>query len=497
MALPSSGSISINDIVQELGFPSGTVMELKVQNSEGIFQTYINNSWININPCSSIKPDSTAPFILPNDWWGYNHSQNCTFYSQAISESIQKNDAPTCYTGNYYTVTMNAGEYTSNVSQEDANNIAQSNFNSTKQGIANSNAGVTDNNIRIDWIASNITTPNSDNGVKPNSAIMIGVSGTTQPCQFNIDTTGWVNANNGNTSHIFYVTSDGAQHLFQAIITGNSCVNGPDNGYLNAQISYGNVAKSATATRNNCGSGYTGGNWTTTVNANAYYRLSQVDADNAAQAAANSSAQANANVNGSCTSNTPTVTINNFVVNPNYNNGQYGGIVNITSSGDTTVDISTIDSYETNTFIETIPVQEGTRDYSFVGSVSLGNEGYLTFRASIQNATTPTVWNNYNILLMTLNSITASITNNGGGNITINVTNPQGITISVAYCSGDFGSTCARDDVFDFQVSENSSNSSAASGFNQGDSITLMCWGPYSSGSAYRDIVFTVPNDPI
>jgi hypothetical protein len=98
---------------------------------------------------------------------------------------------------------------------------------------------------------------------------------------------------------------------------------------------------------------------------------------------------------------------------------------------------------------------------------------------------------------MTLNSITASITNNGGGSITINVTNPQGLYINVAYCSGNFGSTCARDYVSDFQVSESSSNSSAASGFNQGNSITLMCWGPYSSVSAYRDIVLTVPNDPV
>jgi hypothetical protein len=497
MALPSSGSISINDIVQELGFSSGTVMELKVQNSGGIFQAYINNSWVNINPCSSIKPDSTAPFILPNDWWGYNHSQNCTFYSQAISESIQKNDAPTCYTGNYYTVTMNTGAYTSTVSQVDANNIAQSNFNSTKQNIANSNAGVTDNNIRINWSTYSITTPNSDNGVKPNSAIMISVSETTQPCQFNIDSTGWVNANNGNTSHIFYVTSDGVQHLFQAIITGNSCVNGPDNGYLSAQISYGNIAKSATATRNNCGSGYTGGNWTTTVNANTYYRLSQVDADNAAQAAVNNSAQANANVNGSCTSNTPTVAMNNFEINPNYYNGQYGGVVNVTSSGNTTVDVYKQDYYDgTNTFLVTLSVQEGTRDYFFTSSVSLGYEGYQTFEAVVYGVTNYSMQTNE--LLMNLNSITASITNNGGGNIIINVTNPQGLYIEVAYCSGNFGSNCARDYISDFLVSQNSSNSSTAiSGFNEGNSITLMFWGPSTSVSAYRDIVLTIPNDPI
>jgi hypothetical protein len=491
MALQGSGSISTNNIVQEFGFPSNTVMELRLQNNGGVIQVYINNSWVNINPCSSIKPDGTAPFILPNDWWGYNHSQNCTFYSVAISESVQKNDAPACYTGNYYTVTMNAGAYTSNVSQVDANNIAQAAFDSTKQGIANTYAGVTDNNTTIVWSTNSTTTPNSDNGVKPNSAIMVSVSGTTQPCQFNIDNTGWINANNGNTSHIFYVTSDGAQHLFQAIITGNSCVIGPDNGYISAQISYGNAAKSATATRNNCGTGYTGGNWTTTISANTYYRLSQVDADNAAQAAANSSAQANANVNGSCTPNTPTVTMNSFVISPNYNSGQYGGVVNITSSGDTTVDI-----YKTGVLIGTLSVQEGTRDYGFANSITLGTEGYYSFEAVVYGVTNSTMEEN-DKLLMNLNSITASITNNGGGSITINVTNPQGLYINVAYCSGNFGGSCARDYVYDFQVSESSSNSSAASVFNQGSSITLMCWGPYASVSAYRDIVLTVPNDPI
>ncbi|MCX6239840.1 MAG: DUF5977 domain-containing protein [Bacteroidia bacterium] len=67
-------------------------------------------------------------------------------------------------------------------------------------------------------------------------------------------------------------------------------------------ILYYNTATSATATKNSCGTGYTGSVVTYTVSANKYSStVSQTDADNKALTDLNNNKQAYANANGTCT----------------------------------------------------------------------------------------------------------------------------------------------------------------------------------------------------
>lgn len=67
------------------------------------------------------------------------------------------------------------------------------------------------------------------------------------------------------------------------------------------EVVYKNVAKSGTFTRNNCGAGFTGSSVTYNVAAGVHSStISQVDADNKAQANVNTNGQNYANVNGGC-----------------------------------------------------------------------------------------------------------------------------------------------------------------------------------------------------
>jgi hypothetical protein len=76
---------------------------------------------------------------------------------------------------------------------------------------------------------------------------------------------------------------------------------------------YYNTAKSGSFTRNNCGTGYTGGTVTYTVAAGAYGSLvSQAAADSLAQNDVNSNGQAYANTNGTCTATGITITATNL-----------------------------------------------------------------------------------------------------------------------------------------------------------------------------------------
>ena len=76
MALPIEGTISFNDIVQELGLPSGTAFSLNVREIAGQRQVYANNTWVNLNMCSSVLPTTNPPFSI-KAWCGYNHSEIC------------------------------------------------------------------------------------------------------------------------------------------------------------------------------------------------------------------------------------------------------------------------------------------------------------------------------------------------------------------------------------------------------------------------------------
>lgn len=64
MALPASGTISMNDIRVELGVPSATNIDLS-----GL----PNGSPVAINIWSPSKPSTSAPYSL-SQWYSYNHT---------------------------------------------------------------------------------------------------------------------------------------------------------------------------------------------------------------------------------------------------------------------------------------------------------------------------------------------------------------------------------------------------------------------------------------
>lgn len=78
MALPSSGTISMNDIRVELGVPSQAPFDLLAA---------VSGTYATLNIWSPSKPSTTAPYTLTS-WYSYNHtapSPNlASFYVEGI-----------------------------------------------------------------------------------------------------------------------------------------------------------------------------------------------------------------------------------------------------------------------------------------------------------------------------------------------------------------------------------------------------------------------------
>lgn len=91
MALPLSGTISMNDIRVELGVPSQSPFSLSAA-SVGAYAT--------INICSASRPNSTSPYSI-SEWYGYNHSATCGYefcfnYSTTDCATVCALGTPTC-----------------------------------------------------------------------------------------------------------------------------------------------------------------------------------------------------------------------------------------------------------------------------------------------------------------------------------------------------------------------------------------------------------------
>jgi hypothetical protein len=70
MALPTTGSLSFNDIRIELDVPS--------QSPFGLDEAE-NGTYATINQCSAQKPSATNPAEVL-EWYGYNHTANATVF---------------------------------------------------------------------------------------------------------------------------------------------------------------------------------------------------------------------------------------------------------------------------------------------------------------------------------------------------------------------------------------------------------------------------------
>ncbi|AOC96484.1 hypothetical protein BB050_03395 [Flavobacterium anhuiense] len=202
-----------------------------------------------------------------------NANGYCTFYSPALSGSFTRNNCSAGGSPSSLSYSQPFGAVTSTSSQEEANALGISKFNSDGQSYVNANGTCTYYSI-------------ARNGYFTKSNCTAGGSG----------------------SSVEYYQSAGAQISYnsqaEADGLGNIKFNIDGQNYANANGTclYYNTVKSGSFTRNNCSIGYQpGAPVVYTVAAGAFSSTSsQADADNQAQNLVNSNGQNYANANGSC-----------------------------------------------------------------------------------------------------------------------------------------------------------------------------------------------------
>ncbi len=77
MALPASGTISMNDIRVELGFSSQSPFSLYTAETGG---------YVLLNQCSTYRPNGSTPDSIA-EWYSYNHTQQCPSGDCDVSEN--------------------------------------------------------------------------------------------------------------------------------------------------------------------------------------------------------------------------------------------------------------------------------------------------------------------------------------------------------------------------------------------------------------------------
>lgn len=95
MALVASGKLSLGDINEEFGFPRITPISLRLRTDSGNKQVFINNGWVNLNPCSVYQPDTIEPHSI-SEWYQYDHNQACciriTDFNYTMNDMVNANN---------------------------------------------------------------------------------------------------------------------------------------------------------------------------------------------------------------------------------------------------------------------------------------------------------------------------------------------------------------------------------------------------------------------
>ncbi len=238
----------------------------------GLTTDYLGNSIIGL------------PDIGAYEYFSQTSAQT-TYYNIQMSATATKSDCGTGYTGSTVTYTVAAGKYSSTVSQADADAKASADLTANKQVYANANGTCTLIAVTTFYnIQMSATATKSDCGT--------GYTGST--------VTYTVSAGKYSST----VSQADADAKASADLTANKQAYANANGTctLIAVTTYYNVQMSATATKNDCGTGYTGSTVTYTVTAKKYSStVSQADANAKASADLTANKQAYANANGTCT----------------------------------------------------------------------------------------------------------------------------------------------------------------------------------------------------
>ena len=282
----------------------------------------------------------------------YNYAgqpENCTssFYNTLQSgSSYTRNNCESGYTGGAYTTTVIANTYSSTISVADANQQAQNYLSSVGQSNANQYGSCTQIFYNTQQSGTSFTRNNCGSGYLSGSYIssvaantyssIISIADANQQAQNYLSSVGQSNANQyGSCTPIFYNTLQsgtsftrnncGSGYLSGSYVssvaanTYSSTISIADanqqaqnylgsigqsnaNQYGSCTTIFYNTQQSGKAyTRNNCGPGYTGGTYITTVASNTYSSLVNVaDANQQAQNYLSSVGQSNANQSGSC-----------------------------------------------------------------------------------------------------------------------------------------------------------------------------------------------------
>jgi hypothetical protein len=254
------------------------------------------------NNCGSVSTGSNVVYTVPANQYSSTISQadadakatadinsngqtyanangTCTniYYNVVQSKSFTRNNCGFGSTGSSVVCTVPANQYSSTISQADADAKATTDINSNGQAYANANGVCT--NIYYNAVQSKSFTRNNCGSGFTGSSVVYTVpasqySSTISQADADAKATTDINSN-GQT----YANANGV------------CTN-----------IYYNAVQSKSFTRNNCGSGFAGSSVVYTVPAAKYAStVSQADADAKATTDINSNGQTYANTNGTCT----------------------------------------------------------------------------------------------------------------------------------------------------------------------------------------------------
>jgi len=243
--------------------------------ASGLTTDYLNNIRTSIN-IGAFASSGSSPAVVPAP---------TSYYSIAMSATATKNDCGTGYTGSIVTFTVSASKFSSNVSQIDADNKALADLNTNKQTYANANGSCIVIPPTVYYnIEMSATATKNDCGTGYTGSLVT----YTVPAKYYSSTISQADANNIATNRLRTNTQAYANAY-------GTCIVIPSTVYYSIQMS-------ATATKNDCGTGYKGSLVTYTIPAKYYSStVSQDAANNIAITRLATNKQAYANANGTCT----------------------------------------------------------------------------------------------------------------------------------------------------------------------------------------------------
>lgn len=322
MALQLTGVISMNDIVQEMNFASNVTMDLRLQNSSGTKQVWINGAWRNLNMCSPYLPSHTAPFEIDH-WYGYNH--NAIGVTSVIISGTIVVTAGVQYT---YTANLNGNNFTgatyqwekyesgawSNLGTSSTQNVtwgvpSGAKIKVTVSGICNSGSVTNTQDITNACTVPSsvvITGDTGTSGTGQRTYTLSSFSGTNSGATYNWTVGNYATITSGqgtNSITVNFSFNDAYSSLSTTVKVNvsNGCGNADSNIITVTPYIYQNSAETRYWDKNNCENGGVGSTVGYTLNTGDRKAYDVFTLQNDINNYFDSGGQTNANNNGACT----------------------------------------------------------------------------------------------------------------------------------------------------------------------------------------------------